>query len=178
MIRYKDNSSLKLKTVTTIEGKTEYKKNCRRIKDKYYVKGEDCVQIGEKWFATSSKLIAFDYETKVWKILKGTPFVYGVVDFKSTGAAIFGYFTENKYNNVMVDIPSYGKVKCYHESILEKHHHIENISEGVWMPSRTLSPTTIERMKIVNSKRVYKEKGYNIEDNSDEFKDKIAAFDA
>jgi hypothetical protein len=177
MIRYKDNQELKLKTVKTVTGDTEYRRNCRKIRDKYYVKGEQCFIIDDKWYAYTSKLITLDYEKNIYVILKDTPLVYGVVDFKKDGVPIFGYFTENKYNNIWVTIPNYGAVKVYKQEVLEKNDFVENLSDATWVYSKTLTPQAITKLGRIEGRRVYKDKGYNIEDNKEEFGEKIKMFD-
>jgi hypothetical protein len=176
MIRYKDNSSLKLKVVKTVSGELEYRRNCRKIKDKYYIIGEQCVEINEKWYVTTSKLITYDYELKCYVLLKDTPLVYGVVDVKKDGEVVFGYFTENKYNNVWVNSPNYGSIRAYTEEILKANDYIENISDGVWIYKGNMSAAAIRKMGTIESRKVYKNKGYNIEDNAEEFTEKIDMF--
>lgn len=177
MICYRDNPKLKLKTVKTITGETEYRKNCRLIKDKYYVMGVDCFEINKKWYAKNSKLITLDHEKQVYVLIKDTPLVYGVVGIKADDSVEFGYFTGNIYKNVNVAVPNYGHVKAFNEEILLKANYIENISDGIWTSRRQLSPKSISEMRRIISKRVYREKGYNIEDNGDEFREKIQAYE-
>ena len=178
MIRYKDNPSLKLQKIKTVTGETEYRKNCRKIKDKYYVENEQCFLIDKRWYAYTSKLITFDYEKGVHVLIKDTPLVYGVVGFKKDGVPEFGYFTENKYNNILVNINNYGAVKCFGEDTLVKGGYVENLSDGLWLNKRELTPTQIAKLGNITGKKVYRDKGYNIEDNAEEFKDKIASFNA
>lgn len=177
MIRYKDNPKLKFKTIKTVTGETEYRRNCRKIRDKYYVENEQCFLIGKIWYAYTSKLITFDYERGVHVIIKDTPLVYGVVGFKKDGVPEFGYFTENKYNNILVNISGFGAVKAFNEETLVKGNYIENLSDGLWLYKKELSAQQIAKLTIINSKKVYREKGYNIEDNKEEFGQKVTAFD-
>jgi hypothetical protein len=176
MIRFKDNPNLKQRKVKTVRGITEYRRNCRRIGDKFYVKGEDCFEINKRWYRFDSKLIAFDHEKEKYVLIKDTPLVYGVTGFKADGTAIFGYFTENKYNNLTVTIPEYGQVKTFSEKMLVKHDFAEDLSSGSWMCRKNLSPKELERMSRIESRKVHTHKGYNIEDNSEEFVQKIDAF--
>jgi hypothetical protein len=175
MIRFKDNPNLKLKTVKTVRGETEYKRNCKKIKDKYYVLHEDVVLIGEKWYATTSKLVTFDYEKKVYVLIKQTPLVYGIVKVDAEGNSVFGYFTENKYNNVWINVSGYGNIKALNAEILEGSH-IENISDGIWYSRKGLTPASISKMSRIESRKVHTNKGYNIEDNAVEFRDKIDSY--
>jgi hypothetical protein len=178
MTLYRDNPKLKLKTVKTVEGKTEYRKNCRKIKDKFYIINEDCFQVEGKWYVKTSKIITFDYERGEYVVIKNHPLVYGITGFKTTGTPVFGYFTENKYNNVWVNIENYGSVKALNELVLMEGGYTENISDGIWVYRKTLTPTALARLNKIESKKVYTNKGYNIEDNAEEFNEKIAAFNA
>jgi hypothetical protein len=176
MVRFKDNPGLTQRTVKTVRGITEYRRNCRYIGGKYYVKGEDCFEINKRWYKFDSKLIAFDHEKEEYVLKNDHPLVYGVTGFKTDGTAIFGYFTENKYNNLTVTIPEYGQVKTFSEKLLTRHDFAEDLSSGSWMCRRNLSAKDLDRMSRIESRRVHTNKGYNIEDNSDEFKQKIDAF--
>jgi hypothetical protein len=176
MVRYKNDPSLKYKTVKTITGETEYRRNCRKIKDKYYVQGEQCFLVGDTWYAYTSKLITFDYEKGVYVLIKDTPLVYGVAEFKEDGSPIMGYFTENRYNNILVNIQGIGSVRCLNQQVLEKGGYIENISDGVWHRRKGLSPAEVSNFSKITSRKVYREKGYNIEDNAEEFRNKILAY--
>jgi hypothetical protein len=147
------------------------------MKDKYYVENEQCFLIEGKWYAYTSKLITFDHEKGIHVIVKNTPLIYGVVGFKKDGVPDFGYFTENKYFNVLVNINNYGSVKSLSEDVLVKGGYIENLSDGLWLLKRELSASQISQLNRITSKKVYQDKGYNIEDNAEEFKQKIDAFD-
>lgn len=177
MIRYKDDPKLKFKTIKTVTGETEYRRNCRKIKDKYYIENEQCFLIGKVWYAYTSKLITFDYEKGVHVIIKDTPLVYGVVGFKKEGEPEFGYFTENKYNNIVVNIAGYGSVKCFNEDTLVKGGYVENLSDAIWHYRKALSASMLSKLTNIHSKKVYRDKGYNIEDNAAEFKEKIESYD-
>lgn len=176
MVRFKDNPNLKLRTVKTVRGITEYRRNCRRIAEKYYVKGEDCFEINKRWYLYNSKLITFDHEKGEWVLIQDNPLVYGVVGFKTDGKAILGYFTENKYNNLTVTIPDYGQVKTFSEKLLTESGYVEDLSSGSWVCRKNLSAREVERLNKIESKRVHTHKGYNIEDNKEEFQQKIEAF--
>lgn len=177
MILYKDNKNLKFKTVKTVTGETEYRRNCRKIRNAYYVIGKDCVEVNNRWYLTSSKLITRDYETGEYVLLKDTPLVYGIVKIESSGEPVFGYFSENKFKNVFVNVKNYGTVKCYNENILKEGGFTENISDGVWRFSKNLSPSDLVKLRRINSQKVFTNKGYNIEDNAAEFQEKIEMFE-
>jgi hypothetical protein len=177
MIRYRDNPHLKIKVVTTVRGNREYRRNCRKIKDKYYVINEDCFEVQERWYTAKSKLITLDHEKGVYVLVKDTPLVYGIVAIKEDGTATFGNFTENKYNNVLISVPNYGVVNAINEKVLIEGNYMENISDGVWHYKKGLTASELKRFKTIESKRVYTNKGYNIEDNAIEFVQKTEAYD-
>jgi hypothetical protein len=176
MVRFKDNPGLDLKTVKTVRGLTEYRRNCRRIDGKFYIKGEDCFEINKRWYLYNSKLITFDHEKGEYVLIKDAPLVYGVTGFKKDGTAVFGYFTENRYNNLTVNIPEYGQVKTYSEKMLTTAGFAEDLSSGSWVNTTNMSNRDKDRLKRIESRKVHTNKGYNIEDNADEFKQKIDLF--
>jgi hypothetical protein len=176
MIKYQEDPDLKLKTVTTVKGIKEYRNNCRKIRDKYYILDEDCFNIDGKWYIYNSKKIAFDYEKKKHVLLEKDPLIFGVVNIKEDGVPVMGHFTENKYNNVNVDIPSYGVIKALNENILEKNGFIEDLSTGKWLYKKALSASVLARTKKINYQKVHTDKGYNIEDNPKEFEEKKISY--
>jgi hypothetical protein len=139
--------------------------------------GEDCFEIKGKWYAYNSKLITLDHETKKYVLVKETPLVYGVVSFKADGSPVFGYFTENKYSNILVNVNGYGNVQTLNEKTLLDGGYIENLSDGVWYYKKNLSAAQITHFSRIETHKVWTNKGYNIEDNADEFKEKIESYE-
>jgi Putative amidoligase enzyme len=172
MVRYRDNPKLNLKVITTISGEKEYRKNCRKIKNNYCVIDRDCVKIDNTWYATTSKIITFDHEKQIYVIIKKHPLIYGLVGTKKNGEPIFGYFTENKYNNILVRIKGYGNLLALNQKLLESLGFIEDMSTGVWYFKKGLSASAISKFSKIDNKRIYKDRGYNIEDNTDDFESK------
>jgi Putative amidoligase enzyme. len=177
MTLYSDNPRLKLKTVITVRNTTEYRRNCRKLRDRYYVENIDCFEINKRWYAKTSKLITFDYERKEWVLIKTNKLYYGIVGFESDNTAKFGYFTENKYNNVFVHVGNYGTVKALSAEILERCGYIEHISTGIFHYKKSLTPAKLSKMSAIEGRKVYREQGYNIEDNATEFREKIEAYE-
>jgi hypothetical protein len=176
MIRFKDNPNLEHRKVKTVRGLTEYRQNCRNIRDKWYIKDEDCFYINGKWHTFTSKEVTLDHETGKYVPLD-KKLVYGVVGFKeSDTSAIFGYFTENMYNNLTVNLQEYGKVKTVNEAVLLQNGFVESINNGAWLLKKNLSARELEKLDKIESQKVATNKGYNIEDNKVEFKQKIDAF--
>lgn len=174
--RFRDNPNLNLKTVKTTSGETEYRRNCRKIKEAYYVIDEQCFEVEGKWYASTSKLITLDYETGKYVLIRTSQLVYGFVGFKADGSANLGYFTENKYKNVLVNIPAHGPIRSISEEFLTKLDCVEDISTGVWHAKCNITAGQIKKFEEIRSRRVFKEKGYNIEDNQEEFIEKVKLY--
>lgn len=67
MISYKQNPNLNKKTVTTVAGETEYRVNCVKINNDYYVKNKDCVRVNNRWYRKNSPRIFFNYSLNTWQ---------------------------------------------------------------------------------------------------------------
>jgi hypothetical protein len=141
------------------------------------VENEQCFLVGKVWYAYNSKLITFDYEKGVHVLIKETPLVYGVVGFGKEGEPVLGYFTENKYTNILVNIASYGSLRCFNQETLEKGGYVENLSDGLWLYKKGLTANQIKNLDKITTRKVYRERGYNVEDNAEEFKEKVESFE-
>lgn len=176
MILYRQNPNLKLKTVRRVNGDLEYLRNCRKIKDKYYLVDEDCFLIEGKWYSKNSKLVTTDHETGKFVVINKTPLTYGIIGINSDGSERMGYFTENKYKNVWAHTGQFRDVRALNTEILLKGNFIESLGKGVWHFKGSLNKEQIARMNRIDEKKVWTNKGYNIEDNVDEFKEKMAMY--
>jgi hypothetical protein len=173
MILYKDNPDLGLITVTTFDGNIEYKRNCRLILKKYYVKEKDVffIESVEKWYRLTTNKIFYDNELKKWELFEKCPqVIHGVIDIDSEGNSVKGHFTENKYNNVRIVDSKSNNFTAINEEIL-KNFFIENNQDSIFYHKSLLSSSSIKDMKKYYS-RDFKNKGYNIEDNTSEFETK------
>lgn len=112
---FKDNPILKLLTITTIDGDTEYKRNCVSINGKYYVKNKHVLRIDNKWILKSST--AFDYElNKI--VFKTDDLIMGIVNFDDINNPTLGYFSKNEYKNCMTKVRTLGTVQCIDYKII------------------------------------------------------------
>ena len=173
MIYYSDNPNLGVKTVVTYNGNVEYRMNCRKIKDYgFFIKNKDCFYINNTWYRINSGLIAFDEETKIWKLIKNSNMIKGIIRIENN-IPIFGYFTPNLTKNVQVqDMNGSNFVAISEDSIIKDS--VENLSTGIFL----LNPTQAVYSECFKIKNIipHKNKGYNIEDNEIEMLAKKQVF--
>jgi len=172
MILYSDNPNLKLKVVKTVTGEKEYRINCKHILDAYHVIDKDCFEINGKWYRKCSGKIAFDYELREWKVIQDNPqLIKGVIGFKDK-TPIFEFFTPNVYNNVAGRSKKFGNFTAINKEILLENNYIEEISNCVWYDKDEWSEADIKKFQSIRAEKDFKHKGYNIEDNVEEFAEK------
>jgi hypothetical protein len=165
MVYYSDDPNLGIKTVTTFSGNKEYRKNCKKIKDNYYVINKECFLIGDTWYRIDSGLIAKDYEKGDWFLTKNRPkdVVQGYVDMEHK---ILGFFTRNPYKNVII---ASGSMYVFDEETAVKGGYVEDKSTGKFIRKGDATD------KIYNSLD-HTHKGYNIEDNKEEYPAKVKLY--
>lgn len=168
---YRENPSLGRRTVTTVKGDTEYRVNCKKIKGEYHVINRDCFEVEGLWYRLASGLIDFDHEKKSWFLKRTMPvgMVHGVVGFDDKGKAVMGNFSPNPLNNVRVVFAG-GPVNesewALNAEILEKANYREGLSYGMYFPANYMpSGKFTEIANLLD----HTHKGYNIEDNGQEF---------
>lgn len=176
MILYKDNPNLKAPVITTFKGDREYRKNCKYIKGTYYVKERDCFEMPDgKWYRVNSGKITLDHETKKW-VLNNTPNLKkGIVGFDGKGQPIIGNFTGNIYKNthVIVDNQEYD---CIDYSLLLNNGFFEDVARGTFYRRSSVTNSTFTKMTTIRNEKTFTHKGYNIEDNAVEFKEKQKSY--
>lgn len=165
---YSENPALGRRTVTTFDGNTEYRFNCRKIRNEYYVKNKTCFLIDNTWYRINSGLISLDSETGEMKLIKGSNMIQGIIAFEDK-KPILGYFTPNPYKNcpVVIDNNSYTALNT---EILILAGFVEDFSTGTWFDSKTNNVRSLQTPKNILN---HTNKGYNIEDNREEFQRKI-----
>lgn len=173
MIYYEQNPNLGGKIVDTKSGKKEYRRNCRKIKGEYYIAGVDCHCVDGKWYRVKSGLIVFDHATKNWVKAEGSKLAHGVVGFEK-GIPVIGNFTPDKYFNPLVNTREYGKLPSINDEILISNGYAEDISTGVWFSTKEVA---VKKLQTPSNAVDHTKKGYNIEDNKAEFKNKIELYD-
>jgi hypothetical protein len=180
--------------IETFDGHQELRENCRKIRDKYYVKGKDCHQINGRWYLVSEDNIVFDHELQKW-VLKSGSLILGIVGFKD-GVPIKDYFSSNIFNNVAVSIlettitsaisyfddsvsrevktTKFTTYIAINNKILIENNFVENLSTGEWiLPTDCKNISSLAQITNVFDPT---RQQYNIEDNKDEYKDKVKQY--
>jgi len=173
---YTEDPSLGFPVVQTFEDKTEYRKNCKYVKGKYYIIDKDIFYIESEdlWYRITSGKIEKDEETGKW-YLKGTKsLIKGIIGTDSKGEAIFGNFSANIYNNCVANFKMHNYT-CINPGVL-KGDWFEDVGSNIFYRRSEVGDSEYRvRLKIRNEKS-YTNKGYNIEDNAKEFAQKIESY--
>jgi hypothetical protein len=163
---YKDNPSLDFPTVETYKGLTEYRMNCRKVKDKYYIKDVDIFFIDKIWYILDNGNIEFDHEKKRYVVKKYTMLSHGVVDITSNRELVFGYFSPNNYNNCRVLTESHSEVNCISDNLLTNNgYSLINVGTNLYMETAKCPKKYLDIVNTSNNQR----NTYNIEDNQEQF---------
>lgn len=164
-MRYIENPNLGLNTVTTYRGETEYRINCRKVKDQYYIKNVDIFFLEKKWYILDNGNIEYDHELKTMVIKKYSKLVNGVIGFEKNGNSIMGYFSKNKYNNITIqEKNSQQQVLCISfELALQNGYVRTNRGYLVYKDHASRKDT-----EICNSQD-YRRGTYNADDDPDNF---------
>jgi len=179
MVLYKDNPNLEqvesLQVVTTFNGKKEYRKNCKFIRQQYYVINHDCFEIEGKWRTKENSNIVWDWETKTYVLKSSKRLIYGVVRDEN-GNLNMGYFTSNLFNNIPISSNKFGAVMAISEEALG-NNWFEDMRHHIWFNSEEFTESNIASKKIIRNIDNVAGRGYNIEDNPNDFKAKVSNFE-
>lgn len=162
---YHENSKLKLSVVTTVNGEKEYKANCVKINDIYYVKGVDAVQVDSKWYLKDN--LYYDHEFQVYR-RSSKNLDRGVVSINEIGVVTYGYFTPWPYKNCKLRMLDRIHTCIDYKLLVDNPYVMEDISTGVFHMKDVLSPAELvlySRKRMVN----IHSNTYNIVDNRLEF---------
>jgi hypothetical protein len=121
-MRYSENPNLDLQVVDTVNGKKEYRNNCRKIKNKdgvycFYIKNEDCYFIDGTWYRLETGKIIFDSEKNCYTLANNENLVKGVVGFDGD-SPIHGHYTQNIYKNCRIIDRNGKKYPCISYEII------------------------------------------------------------
>lgn len=168
---YSKNPDLGLPIVTTIAGDKEYRRYCRKVGDQFYVKDRDIFFIEEtdSWYFKTSTKVDYDWELNKCYLKSSVPLTGGVVDFDKDKNPIIGMFTPNKYNNVTVVVKGGSKKLAINEEILINNNYFEDVANNTFYHSTDVSSSDRMAMQKPRHGKGYTNKGYNIEDNAEEF---------
>lgn len=172
MVRYKDDPNLKeLQVVTTVSGEKEYRKNCKYIRQQYYVIERDCFQVSGTWHTLQGGLIAYDWERKEYVLKNQVRLIHGIVENES-GKLELGYFSPNSYNNIQTHSSMFNTVIAMSEDILGKDW-FEDLGNHTWFFAPEISPSNIQGKKAIRNSDNPAARGYNIEDNKQDLTTKV-----
>ena len=171
MILYKNNSKLKLKTVTTVQGDTEYRRNCKCIGNLYYLIDRDVFNIEGRWYRIDGGNIIYNYSENRWVHKREiATLTKGVVAYKA-GEYEVGYFNPNPYNNGLVRT-NRGTQKCMSIDYFKELGFVECVISGILYPKQELSASNIKKLLTIRNEKSHTSRGYNIEDNPEDFSNK------
>lgn len=177
IISFKDDPSLGFKTVKTVNGETEYRRNCKKITKNgtvgYYVINKDCFEVDGTWYRVASGLIVFDAEKNAWVLKKGANLIEGVIGVEKNGKPKMGHYTPNPYKNTSANFGAFGVLPVINTDVLIESGFVENFSTGIWFPPGSASA---EKLQTPKNAVDHRNKGYNIEDNAVEFEQKKKLF--
>lgn len=153
---YKKDSSLKLVTVTTIDGNTEYKANCLKFPEGYYVKNVHTFYTNGRWYRKDD--CVYDHQLQTY-VKDNRNLLQGVVAIDAFGKVDKGYFSPNPYTNCIV-IVGVERLHCIDYKLLKQDLFIESLSEGVYYRRSDCSAGKILRcntkfVAINNNNNVY-----------------------
>ena len=182
MIRYKENPSFtRLKVVKTFTGELEYRNNCKYIKEEYYIINQDCFFINNQWYRINSDKIGFDISTNEWRLKKELK--EGIIGWdEKIDAPIIGYFSISDIYYSIVD-NHYCTYKgndysCIDYRILQENGFVEQVRYGNWYYAKDLQANQISNLGIIANNPNFDRlrQGYNIEDNKEEYPQRIEAY--
>lgn len=176
MVYFKENPDLTgLKVVTTINGEKEYRKNCKYIKQQYYVINKDCFEIENTWYRTNSENIVYDWEKETYVLKKGNKvLIHGLVKNKQNQLE-YGYFTPDPCKNVKILSDHYGVNYAISQDILGGSW-FEDLRYNAFIDGAKLNSSNIQKRKTIANSENPAGRGYNIEDNSVDFNEKFKSY--
>lgn len=89
-----------MEQVTTYDGTTAPRRECRFIKGAFYIKNKQCFCIDGKWYRVNSSFVVFDHEKKVWVLKDSIILINGIIAVKADSSVEFGYFSANPNTNI------------------------------------------------------------------------------
>lgn len=103
--------------VITYNGKIAERKDCKRIKGKFYIKNKQCFLMSDnKWHRINNGKITKDYETNKYAFISDD-LINGIVGVEKNGEMKYGNFTKNNARNVSIVINN-KNITCLNKDIL------------------------------------------------------------
>lgn len=181
MVYFKENLDItELKVVTTVTKEKEYRKNCKFIKQEYYVINKQCFEIEGKWRRYNDPNVVYDWENQTYALkvnntIPNLKLTYGIIKNKEN-VLDFGYFTTNPYNNVYTESRKFGAMFAISAEALGKEW-AEDLKTHTWFLLKEFSEVEIQRRKTIKNHENPAARGYNIEDNALDFRNKIELYE-
>jgi hypothetical protein len=105
--------------ITTFDGSTANKRDCRFIKGEFYIKNKQCFLIEGIWYRINSGFITYDNETCTWALSKTTKLEKGIVGYDNEKAeVILGFYSPNSFRNIKVVLPNGQNYGCIDYKVL------------------------------------------------------------
>lgn len=127
------------KTVKTIDGSTQPREKCRKISGEFYLIGDpkvkdsgQCYLLNGTYFRYASGNIEYDHAQGTYVTLSNNNLVNGVVGIDKNGRVIYGYFTPNELDNIVVKTPSGSKTGLNEEIFGKSRYYRERLTDGVF----------------------------------------------
>lgn len=159
---YADNDKLNILVITTVHGTPEYRVNCKKFPEGYYVKEKDLVLVDNEWVKKSNQI--FDHELQKF-VGKSLNLVKGVVGFKEDGSVDIGFFSRNPLKNCTVYTGSTMQ-QCIDYKLVPLNHYVERLNDGIFLRKSVLTTEQIRSFakdKTINAD--YRNANYNIIDD-------------
>jgi len=120
-----------MEKVTTYDGTTAFRKNCRFIKGTYYIKDKQCFWLKERWYRINSEYVTYDHESESWVLKSTKDLLYGIIEISEDNIPKFGHFVRNTKKNVY--ILHKGVLECVIDvKILEERSGIKEGMNGYY----------------------------------------------
>lgn len=123
-----------MEVVTTFDGTTAVRKDCRFIKGDYYLKNVQCFLIDGKWFRINSGYIVFDHEKGSWILKNRVPSLRTGIVYISPDCSVIdkGFFSPNSNRNVILRMSDGSLETALDYKMLDSNDMIEESVNGVY----------------------------------------------
>lgn len=166
--------------VKTVTGNVVPRSGCIKVAEGWIEKDHpDIITIDGEPYWKNSKLVLYDFFLKTYvdaskityRIING---IVGINNDKTNPITFqYGYFKEDRYNNVKVfDHTTGGTAVCMHVDLLDPSVFSFSSPYGVFVLLKKL-PVLRDHIRLID----HRQKGYSIEDNVGEFEEKMKMYE-
>jgi len=150
-VTYAENPNLGYKKVSLADGSTEYKKNCKLIKDNYYRISDQCILVDKRWYMANDPRIFYDCEINEYALISFKGVNEGVVGTSESGELIIGKFSSNPlYNCKLVTSKYVNGIACISYEIPKALGFVEHINKGLWSNMKNVEQLDIRKLANAN----------------------------